>query len=140
MRKEGNTAIFSTRGNPDCHIILRGGKEPNYDAESIDKVATELESADLPANIMIDLSHANSRKQYEAQVEVGNEVALQIEKGDKRIIGTMIESHLIGGRQDVKPGQKLVYGQSITDACLGWEETAGLIQRLAEAAHTRRSK
>ena len=139
MRKEGNAAIFSTTGNPDCHIILRGGKEPNYDADSVNKVATELEKAGLPTNIMIDLSHANSRKQHAAQVEVGEDVAAQIENGDKRIIGVMLESHLVGGRQDVKPGQELVYGQSITDACLGWDETITLIQRLAEASRRRKT-
>lgn len=137
LRKEGNAAIFSTRGNPDCHIILRGGKEPNYDAKSINRVAAELESAELPANIMIDLSHANSRKQHEAQVEVGNAVAEQIEKGDKRIIGVMIESHLVGGRQDVIPGKELVYGQSITDACLAWDDTISLIKRFAKASQAR---
>lgn len=140
LRKEGNTAIFSTTGNPDCHIILRGGKEPNYDAESINRVAAELDAANLPANIMIDLSHANSKKQHEAQTDVGDDVAKQIESGDKRIIGVMIESHLVGGRQDVKEGHELVYGQSITDACLAWNNTVDLIQRFAEASRTRRKK
>ncbi len=140
MTKEGHAAIFSTKGNPDCHIILRGGKEPNYDADSINKVAAELEAADLPANIMVDLSHANSRKQHEAQIEVGNAVADQVKNGDKRIIGVMIESHLVGGRQDVKPGQELVYGQSITDACLAWDETTELIKLFAEASRKRKDK
>ncbi len=138
LRKEGNAAIFSTTGNPDCHIILRGGKEPNYDAESVNKVSIELEAANLPANIMIDLSHANSRKQYDAQTQVGEDVANQIAKGDKRIIGTMIESHLIAGRQDVIPNKELVYGQSITDACLGWENSVELIKTLAHASKARR--
>lgn len=138
MRMEGNAAIFTTEGNPDCHIILRGGKEPNYDAESVNKVAEELEAAGLPANIMIDLSHANSRKQHQAQIDVGESVASQVEGGDKRIIGVMLESHLVEGRQDVKPGEKLVYGQSITDACLGWDDTTVLLQRLADAASKRR--
>ena len=140
LRKEGNTAIFSTQGNPDTHIILRGGKEPNYDSESVDKVSKELGAANLPANIMIDLSHANSRKQHKAQIEVGNCVAEQIANGDNRIIGVMIESHLVAGRQDVKPGQELVYGQSITDACLGWENTVDLIKTLAGASKTRSNK
>jgi 3-deoxy-7-phosphoheptulonate synthase len=140
LRKEGNAAIFSTQGNPDCHIILRGGKEPNYDAESVDNVSKELEAANLPANIMIDLSHANSRKQYETQTDVGNSVAEQIANGDNRIIGTMIESHLVAGRQDVKPDQELVYGQSITDACLGWDSTVGLIKTLADASKRRSNK
>lgn len=138
LRKEGNAAIFSTTGNPDCHIILRGGKEPNYDAESINKVSKELEAANLPVDIMIDLSHANSRKQHEAQIAVGKEVAEQIAQGDKRIIGTMIESHLVAGRQDVSPNKELVYGQSITDACLGWENTVGLLKTLADASKARR--
>lgn len=139
MRMEGNAAIFTTEGNPDCHIILRGGKEPNYDAESVNKVARELDAAGLPANIMIDLSHANSRKQHQAQIDVGESVASQVEGGDKRIIGVMLESHLVEGRQDVKPGEELVYGQSITDACLGWDDTTVLLQRLADAASKRRN-
>mgnify|MGYP000978287812 FL=1 len=139
LRKEGNAAIFSTTGNPDCHIILRGGKEPNYDAQSINKVSKELEAANLPANIMIDLSHANSRKQHDAQIQVGEDVAKQIANGDKRIIGTMIESHLVAGRQDVTPNKELVYGQSITDACLGWENSVELIETLAAASNARRN-
>jgi len=139
LRKEGNAAIFSTTGNPDCHIILRGGKEPNYDADSINKVSKELETANLPANIMIDLSHANSRKKYDAQTQVGEDVAKQISGGDARIIGTMIESHLVAGRQDVTPNKELVYGQSITDACLGWENSTKLIETLAVASKNRRN-
>ena len=139
IRKEGNAAIFSTKGNPDCHIILRGGKEPNYDADSVNQVAAELEKAKLPTNIMIDLSHANSKKQHQAQIDVAENVATQIENGDKRIIGIMLESHLIAGRQDVKPGEELTFGQSITDACLGWEDTEKLIERLAQASKKRRS-
>lgn len=139
LTKEGNAAIFSTTGNPDCHIILRGGKEPNYDAVSIDNVAKELEAANLPANIMIDLSHANSKKQHDAQKDVGKDVSEQISSGDKRIVGTMIESHLIAGRQDVVADKDLVYGQSITDACLGWEDSAVLIKALANASRSRRN-
>ena len=139
IRKEGNSAIFSTRGNPDCHIILRGGKAPNYDPESIHQAARDLKSANLPPHIMIDFSHANSRKQHKIQLEVGAEVAAQIENGDKRIFGVMIESHLIAGRQDVIPEKPLVYGQSITDACLGWEDTEKLIATLAKAAASRRT-
>ena len=140
VTKEGNAAIFSTTGNPDAHIILRGGKEPNYDAASIEKVSKELEAANLPATIMIDLSHANSKKQHDLQMDVANNVAEQIANGDKRIFGTMIESHLVAGRQDVKPDQELVYGQSITDACLGWEKTVELIDNLAQASNKRRNK
>lgn len=140
VTKEGNAAIFSTTGNPDTHIILRGGKEPNFDTESIEKVSQELEAANLPATIMVDLSHANSKKQHDVQIDVANVVAKQIASGDKRIIGTMIESHLVAGRQDVKPDQELVYGQSITDACLGWEKTVELIDSLAQASKARRKK
>ena len=140
LRKEGNSAIFSTKGNPDCHIILRGGKSPNYDPASIDKTAKELEAAKLPVHIMVDFSHANSQKQHEIQLDVGANVAEQIEKGEKRIFGVMIESHLVAGRQDVVNGKPLVYGQSITDACLGWEDTEKLITTLAKAANKRRRK
>ncbi len=139
LRKEGNSGIFSTTGNPDCHIILRGGKEPNYDAASINKVSAELEKAGLRANIMIDFSHANSNKQHEKQMDVATDVCDQLAAGDSRIIGVMIESHLIAGRQDIVVGQELTYGQSITDACLGWEDTEILIEKLAKAVQKRRS-
>jgi len=139
VRKEGNSGIFSTTGNPDCHIILRGGKEPNYDSANIDKVAEELEKAGLPPNVMIDFSHANSNKQYEVQSDVGADVANQIAAGDRRIFGVMIESHLVAGRQDIVEGQELLYGQSVTDACLGWEESEVLIGQLAEAVQKRRA-
>ena len=139
IRKDGgNAAIVTTQGNPDTHIILRGGKEPNYDANHINKVSDELEAAKLVANVMIDLSHANSRKEHDAQIEVGNEVAKQVRDGDNRIIGVMIESHLVAGRQDVKPGHELIYGQSITDACLGWENTIELIETFAKASKKRK--
>jgi len=140
VTKEGNAAIFSTTGNADAHMILRGGKEPNYDAESIQKVSEEMEAAKLTANIMIDLSHANSKKQHDLQLEVGAAVAEQIANGDKRIIGAMIESHLVAGKQNAKPGQELVYGQSITDACLGWDNTVELLQTLADASKARSNK
>jgi 3-deoxy-7-phosphoheptulonate synthase len=139
LRKEGNSAIFITRGNPDCHIILRGGKAPNYDAASIDRVAGELEQAGLPAKIMVDFSHANSGKKHERQVDVAGDVTRQIAGGETRIFGVMLESHLVAGRQDVVPGRKLVYGQSITDACLGWEQTEPLLRELARAVAARRS-
>ncbi|HKK16730.1 MAG TPA: 3-deoxy-7-phosphoheptulonate synthase AroG [Gammaproteobacteria bacterium] len=138
LRKEGNSAIFSTRGNPDCHLILRGGKSPNYDPDSINQAAKELQAAGLGERIMVDFSHANSRKQHKAQIDVGVVVAEQISAGDKRIFGVMIESHLVEGRQDVKADEPLVYGQSITDACLGWEDTVPLIDQLAKAAATRK--
>ena len=138
MRKEGNSAIFTTRGNEDCHIILRGGKNPNYDAENINLVAGQLESAGLPARIMVDFSHANSNKEFKRQIEVGYNVAEQVAGGDRRIFGVMIESNLMEGRQDIKPGGNLAYGQSVTDACLGWEDTVDLIRKLAEAVKSRR--
>jgi 3-deoxy-7-phosphoheptulonate synthase len=138
LRKEGNSAIFSTKGNCDSHIILRGGKTPNYDPDSINLAAKELEAAKLPVRIMVDFSHANSRKQHQAQIDVCKNVAAQIAGGDRRIFGVMIESHLVAGRQDIVPGQSPVYGQSITDACLGWDDTVQLIATLAEASGKRR--
>ena len=140
LRKEGNSGIFSTTGNPDCHIILRGGKTPNYDTASIDRVATELERAGLSSNVMIDFSHANSNKKYELQMKVGADVANQIAAGDKRIFGVMLESHLVAGRQDIVEGQELTYGQSVTDACLGWDDSVTLIAKLAQAAQKRRAQ
>lgn len=139
LRKEGNSAIFTTKGNEDCHIILRGGRQPNYDADSINAAASELEAAKLPPRIMVDFSHANSLKQHQRQLQVGRDVADQVAAGDNRIFGAMVESHLIAGRQDIVADKALVYGQSVTDACLGWEETEPLIRELAEAANKRRS-
>ena len=139
LRKEGNSGIFSTTGNPDCHIILRGGKTPNYDNDNIDRVAAELESAGLSNNVMIDFSHANSDKKHELQMKVGTDVANQIAAGDKRIFGVMIESHLVAGRQDIVEGQELTYGQSVTDACLGWDDSEVLIEELAQAVQKRRA-
>ena len=139
VTKEGRSAIFSTRGNADSHIILRGGQRPNYDAVSVDEAATTLKQAGLPANLMIDFSHANSLKQYERQMIVGRDVAQQIAGGDSRICGLMIESHLRAGNQKVIPGQALTYGQSITDACLGWDDSVTLVHELAAAVRKRRS-
>ena len=138
LKKIGNSGIFSTTGNPDCHIILRGGKQPNYDEESINRVAQELHNANLREAIMIDCSHANSNKQHDIQKKVCKKIAEQIEKGDRHIFGIMIESHLVAGRQDIIPGKNLTYGQSITDACLGWEDTVTLFEQLAQAANSRR--
>src|SRR5438128_8625233 len=138
VTKAGHSAIVSTLGNEDCHIILRGGKQPNYDAASVDAACKELAAAGLAQRVMIDLSHSNSQKNYLRQVEVGEDVASQIAKGDDRIMGVMIESHLKGGRQDLLPGKELVYGQSITDACIGWEETLPLLEKLGDAVRTRR--
>jgi 3-deoxy-7-phosphoheptulonate synthase len=138
MKKEGNSAIFTTRGNEDCHVILRGGKHPNYDAENISATAAALAAAGLPQRIMVDFSHANSSKDYQRQMEVGRDVIRQISRGERRIFGVMIESHLVEGRQDVVPGKPLAYGLSITDACLGWEDSAILIRELATATQKRR--
>lgn len=140
FNKTGQSAIYSTTGNDDCHVILRGGKEPNYQASFVDQAAAELEKAGLPSKIMIDFSHANSLKQHERQVDVGRDVASQIAAGDCRIMGCMIESHLVAGRQDVVPGEELTYGQSITDACLAWDKTEPLLHELADAVRTRRSR
>lgn len=139
LTKAGRSAIFATHGNDDCHLILRGGRTPNYDAGSVEAVAMQLQRAGLPSNIMIDFSHANSQKQYERQVVVGHDVSGQIAVGDRRIIGVMIESHLIAGRQDIAIGQESVYGQSVTDACIGWDETVPLLHELAKSVRHRRS-
>jgi 3-deoxy-7-phosphoheptulonate synthase len=138
--KAGRSAIFTTRGNRDTHVILRGGKRPNYDAESVALAVQELRRAGLPRRLMIDFSHANSGKDPLRQAEVGQDVAYQLAAGDRHIIGAMIESHLVGGRQDVVPGEPLTYGQSITDACLAWDETVPLLELLAGAARARRRR
>jgi 3-deoxy-7-phosphoheptulonate synthase len=137
--KHGQSAIFVTTGNPDCHIILRGGKKlTNYDAASVAETAAEMEKAGVLPRIMIDLSHANSSKDYTRQAIVGHDVAGQIASGDKRVMGVMIESNLVAGAQPIVPGKPLVYGQSITDACIDWNETHGLLKELAEAVRARR--
>ncbi len=139
VTKAGHSAIFSTTGNEDVHIILRGGNEkPNYDAVSVEQVAEGLEAAGLRQNIMIDFSHANCLKQYQRQLVVAEDVGKQIAGGDTRIMGVMLESHLKAGRQDVRPDRELVYGQSITDGCLGWDETRELLQKLAANVQKRR--
>ncbi|BCX89383.1 3-deoxy-7-phosphoheptulonate synthase [Methylomarinovum tepidoasis] len=138
LTKEGRSAIFSTTGNEDCHLILRGGRHPNYDAESVNQAAESLEQAGLPPKLMIDFSHGNSLKQYKRQLRVCDDVAGQIAAGDDRIIGVMVESNLKEGRQDLKPGIPLEYGKSITDACIGWEDTEHVLQKLAEAVRERR--
>ena len=138
VTKAGHSAIVATTGNEDCHIILRGGKEPNYDAASVQAASEQLEAAGLPQHVMIDLSHSNSRKDHTRQIDVGKNVASQIAGGDKRILGVMIESHLKGGRQDLVNAKDLVYGQSITDACLGWADSVPLLDTLADAVRSRR--
>ncbi|MEY3807560.1 MAG: hypothetical protein RI893_536 [Pseudomonadota bacterium] len=140
LNKAGHSAIFSTTGNDDVHIILRGGNDhPNYDAVSVEQVAEGLINAELRPNIMIDFSHANSLKQCQRQLIVGDDVAQQIASGDQRIMGVMIESHLKAGSQKVVEGQPLVYGQSITDGCLSWDDTVPLLRELAEAVRKRRT-
>ena len=138
LTKAGRSAIFSTRGNDDCHIILRGGREPNYDHAAVEQAAKGLEKAGLAPRLMIDFSHANSRKEHRRQMEVAADVAGQLAAGERRIIGAMVESHLVEGRQDIVPGTTPVFGQSITDACLGWDDSAALLESLAEAVRTRR--
>ncbi|MCF7983901.1 MAG: 3-deoxy-7-phosphoheptulonate synthase [Thiohalocapsa sp.] len=138
LTKDGNSAIFSTSGNEDTHVILRGGSRPNYDTESVNIAAEEIEKSGLVPKIMIDFSHANSRKQHDKQLRVCEDVAGQLERGDGRIIGVMIESHLVGGRQDLITPEDLVYGQSVTDACIGWNDTLPMLEVLAEAIECRR--
>jgi 3-deoxy-7-phosphoheptulonate synthase len=138
LTKEGHSAIFSTKGNNDCHIILRGGKKPNYDAQSIQHAAEQLEKYGLKAQMMVDCSHANSMKDYRRQVDVCDNVAAQVADGENRIMGVMIESHLVEGRQDVIPGQSMTYGQSITDACISWQTTDTCLRNLASAVRKRR--
>ena len=138
VTKAGHSAIVSTAGNEDCHVILRGGKEPNYDAEAVEKVCRELAAAGVPAKVMIDFSHANSRKQCALQMDVARDVAAQMACGEDRIFGVMVESHLKEGRQDLVAGKEPEYGMSITDACLGWEKSVELLDILAEAVRARR--
>ena len=138
LTKEGRSAIFNTTGNEDTHIILRGGSRPNYDQESVAEAANEMESAGLRPNLMVDFSHANSRKQHEKQIEVARDVASQIRRGNHNITGVMIESHLVAGRQDLIEGRDLVYGQSITDACINWDDSAPVLEQLAAAVRERR--
>jgi 3-deoxy-7-phosphoheptulonate synthase len=138
VTKEGHSAIVSTNGNEDCHIILRGGKHPNYDAGSVDAAAKELAAAGLEQRLMIDCSHSNSQKMYQRQIDVSREVGRQIAAGEERIMGVMVESHLKAGRQDLVPGKPLVYGQSITDACISWEDSVPLLRNLADSVRKRR--
>lgn len=137
VTKWGHSAIVSTTGNEDCHVILRGGKEPNYSAEHVQAIRQALTEAGMPARIMIDFSHANSSKQYQRQMLVGEDVCRQIAGGEQAIMGVMVESHLVEGNQS-PDSQPLVYGKSITDACIGWDDTAALLQQLADAVRARR--
>ncbi len=139
VTKFGHSAIVQTAGNPDCHIILRGGKEPNYSAQHVGEIKQKLEQSGLPQKVMIDFSHANSSKQYQRQMVVCEDVAGQIAAGENAIFGVMIESHLVEGRQDLVDGKAPTYGQSITDACIGWEDTEKSLRQLAEAVRARRA-
>jgi len=139
VTKSGQSAIVSTAGNDDCHLILRGGTHPNYDAESVQKVCGQLAAAGLPPRVMIDASHGNSRKVHTNQIPVCDDIAAQLSAGETRIVGVMVESNLAEGRQDYVPGQPLTYGQSITDACIGWDDSLGILATLAESVTRRRT-
>jgi 3-deoxy-7-phosphoheptulonate synthase len=138
VTKSGHVAVFKTAGNEDCHVILRGGKAPNYDAASIEAACRDLAAAGLAQRLMVDFSHANSSKQYRKQMDVGADIARQMAGGEDRIAGVMVESHLNPGRQDLVPGKALEYGVSVTDACIGWDDTVALLDTLAEAVRKRR--
>ena len=139
MTKMGQAAIFETRGNDDCHVILRGGKTPNYSRADVDAACALLKGAGLREQVMIDVSHANSSKQHQRQVVVAQDVAGQVAAGDARIVGLMIESHLEEGRQDIVPGQPLRPGVSVTDACISLAQTAPVLGALAAAVRARRA-
>jgi 3-deoxy-7-phosphoheptulonate synthase len=139
VTKGGHSAIVSTNGNEDCHIILRGGsKSPNYDAASVEAACKDIAGAGLASRLMIDASHANSSKNPANQIPVCADIAHQVAGGDNRIIGVMVESHLVAGRQDLVPGKELVYGQSVTDGCISWDESLSVLQGLADAVKQRR--
>jgi 3-deoxy-7-phosphoheptulonate synthase len=143
VHKNGQVAIVQTNGNRDCHVILRGGKAPNFDAASVAAAAADLEAAKLPPRLMVDCSHANSSKQHERQLLVARDIAGQIAGGSRTVFGVMIESHLQPGAQKFTPGREnvsaLEYGKSITDACLGWPESLEALDVLSRAVHKRRS-
>ena len=144
IHKNGQVSVVETKGNKDCHVILRGGKEPNYEAQHVKAACAELAAAKLPASLMIDLSHANSSKKHERQIIVADDIAKQIESGSHTIFGVMVESHLNDGAQKFTPGKddpnKLEYGKSITDACINWDDSVKVLERLATAVKKRRSK
>jgi 3-deoxy-7-phosphoheptulonate synthase len=144
VHKNGQVAIVDTAGNPDCHVILRGGKSPNYDAAHVAAACREIEAAKLPCRLMVDCSHANSSKQHQRQVEVARDLAAQVAGGSRCIFGAMVESHLNGGAQKFSPGQDdpahLAYGQSITDACIGWDDSVQVLETLSAAVRQRRAR
>lgn len=139
VTKQGGTAIVATSGNPDCHVILRGGKQPNYDATSVEDACQALGRSRLPSRLMVDASHANSLKNPENQPKVVDDIAAQMVAGERRIVGVMIESNLVGGRQELVEGQPLAYGQSITDGCIDWATTETVLEVLAAAVRQRRA-
>jgi 3-deoxy-7-phosphoheptulonate synthase len=140
VTKQGRSAIAATAGNADCHVILRGGKTPNYDEASVDAVCAQIAAAGLSSRVMIDASHGNSSKRPENQPSVIVDIARQIEAGEHRIAGVMVESHLKAGRQDLVPGRPLTYGQSITDGCIDWETSVHVLEELAGAVRRRRAR
>jgi 3-deoxy-7-phosphoheptulonate synthase len=144
VHKNGQVAIVETRGNKDCHVILRGGKAPNYDAAHVAAACKEIEAAKLDCTLMVDCSHANSSKQHEKQLDVARDVAMQLKDGNRCIFGVMVESHLVAGAQKFSAGKddpaKLAYGQSITDACLGWDDSEAVLRVLSDAVQARRAR
>jgi len=142
VHKNGQVAIVQTQGNPDCHVILRGGKAPNYDAKSVESACQDLAKSGLPQSLMVDCSHANSSKQHQKQMDVAKDIASQLAQGSTRIFGVMVESHLNAGAQKFTPGQDSVvglqYGQSITDACLGWDDSLSSLETLSQSVKARR--
>jgi 3-deoxy-7-phosphoheptulonate synthase len=141
VTEQGLCAIVATRGNPDCHVILRGGASgPNYDAGTVQKTAAALRDAGVTPRLMVDCSHGNSEKDYRRQAAVGEEIALQLEAGERAVFGVMMESFLVDGRQDLVDPRRLTYGQSITDSCMGWEMTVPVMRRLAEGVRRRRPR
>jgi len=133
VTKDGHSAIFTTSGNPYTHVILRGGSRPNYDRESVNEASELLRDCGVLEKVMVDCSHANSQKKFKKQLAVCEDIAHQLKTGQKSIFGVMIESHLVEGRQDIQPGKELVYGQSITDACIGMEDSEKMLRMLADA-------
>ncbi len=138
VTKGGHSAIVATNGNEDCHLILRGGKAPNFDRASVEAACREAGAAALACRLMIDASHGNSQKKHENQLAVARDIADQLSDGESRVFGVMVESHLVAGRQDLVAGRPLVYGQSVTDACIGWEDTIAVLDTLAEGVAERR--
>ena len=144
VHKNGQVAIVETKGNADCHVILRGGKTTNYDAQSVNQACTELEASKLPATLMVDCSHANSSKQHERQIEVAKDIAGQLAGGSTQVFGVMVESHICAGAQKFTPGKDnpndLKYATSITDACIGWDDSLNVLEILAQGVKQRRAK